>query len=712
MPVLLALALAGTPTVVPTAPTMSPEADPCAVFDTLPQRGKDSAMWTTRDQISMADIGSSSSLREADLVGISPDGTRAAFLILRANPDLNAYCHKLMVAPVDGEGSAVEVSRGGEYIRDAYPLREFTAIYRGWSQPVIPRWSPDGSMIAFLRREKDSTQVWLADPSGRTPPTQASALPEDAEDLAWSADSAGLVVSSRPGLRRKAEEIEQEGRGGFLFDNRFSPQFADRPIPIGNVAVEYSWLSLADRATRVATPAEQELLAPARPAFAPTIARGLTTGPDGYSAWLEPKHPERLLSPTRIVMAGPDGERNICESADCEGVISLKWSREAKALFIVQRMGWARSRMALLRWNIGAARPALVTSSEDMFTGCTPSGVELVCGREGSSQPRRIVAINMMSGAERLIHDPNPIFDTVRTGQVQRLRFRLSSGVESYADLVFPPDHKPGEKHPLVVVQYRSRGFLRGGIGDEVPIHPLSRRGFVVLSFDRPDFPPEAQLATTEAEIRTLSEADWADRRHVHEALETAIELAIATGAVDAERMGISGFSDGTSTVQYALINSDLFKVASIGACCEDMYSFALAAGPYFTEYLRKMGYRYFDPGMATYWQPMSLILNVDRVDEPILIQTGDSEYEGALDVVEVYKHNRRAIEMFVFPGEPHNKWQPAHKQAIYDRSAEWFEFWLMGRVNCSQDRAAQYERWRAMPGAPAEAEQTCVNPG
>lgn len=711
MSAILALALAGTQTVVPTATIEPPAGDPCAIFDGAAEASKDDGSWTTSKQVSMADIGSTSALREADIVGVSPDGTRVAFLLLRANPELNAYCHKLMVARVDGQGSPVEISRGGEFIRDAWPLREFTTIYRGWSQPVVPRWSPDGSMIAFLRREGGSTQVWLADPSGREPPTQASALPDDAEDFAWSADSKALVISSRPGLRRKAEEIDREGRSGFLFDDRFSPQFADRPIPTGDVAAEYSWLSLADRSSRAALPEERELLVPPRPALVPKTARSVVNGPAGYSAWLEPKHPGRLLSPTRIVLAGPDGKRLVCDSTDCEGVISLQWSSPAQALFIVQRTGWARSRMALLRWSIGDQKPVVVAATEDMFSGCTPSGTEFICGREGSSQPRRIVAIDMTTGAERLIHDPNPAFRAVRSGQVQRLRFRLSSGVESYADLVLPPDHRPGETHPLVVVQYRSRGFLRGGIGDEVPIHPLSQRGFVVLSFDRPDFPPEAHMATTPEEIRTLSERDWADRRHVHEALEAAVRLAIGTGAVDAKRMGISGFSDGTSTVQFALINSDLFKVASIGACCEDMYSFALAAGPYFTDFLRRMRYRYFDPGMEEYWQPMSLILNVDRIDEPILIQTGDSEYEGALDVVEVYKHKGRPIEMYVFPGEPHNKWQPAHKQAIYDRSVEWFEFWLMGRVNCSRERMDQYRRWRAMPGAPAEADLHCFSP-
>lgn len=711
MAAILAIVLAGTPTVAPTATIAPPEADPCAMFDTSIDLGARGTSWSTRDQVSMADIGTTSALREDDIASVSPDGTRVAFLLLRANPDLNAYCHQLMVAPTDGTGRAVEISRGGDFIRDAYPLREFTTIYRGWSQPVVPRWSPDGSMIAYLRRESDSTQVWLADPAGRRAPVQASALPDDVEDFAWSADSKALVLSSRPGLRRKAEDIELEGRSGFLFDDRFSPQFADRPIPTGDVSAEFSWLSLEDRRSRAASPVEQELLVPPRPASVPKTARNVLSGPGGYTAWLEPKDPERLLSPTRIVMDGPKGQRRLCDSTDCEGVTSLHWSTAAQSLFIVQRTGWARSQTALLRWSVSAPLPVVVVTTEDMFSGCIPSGNEFICGREASSQPRRIVAIDMTTGAERLIHDPNPAFRGVRTGQVQRLRFRLSSGVESYADLVLPPDHRPGETHPLVVVQYRSRGFLRGGIGDEVPIHPLSQRGFVVLSFDRPDFPPEVRMATTPEEIRTLSETDWADRRHVHEALEAAVRLAIETGAVDPKRMGISGFSDGTSTVQFALINSDLFKVASIGACCEDMYSFALAAGPYFTNFLRRMRYRYFDPGMEEYWQPMSLILNVDQIDEPILIQTGDSEYEGGLDVVEVFKHNRRAIEMFVFPGEPHNKWQPAHKQAIYDRSVEWFDFWLKGRTNCSPDKADQYSRWRTMPGAPPEADLYCFTP-
>ena len=104
----------------------------------------------------------------------------------------------------------------------------------------------------------------------------------------------------------------------------------------------------------------------------------------------------------------------------------------------------------------------------------------------------------------------------------------------------------------------------------------------------------------------------------------------------------------------------------------------------------------------------MSLILNVNDVDVPILIQTGDSEYEAGLAVFETYSHLGRPIELYVLEEETHIKWQPAHRQAIYRRSVEWFEFWLMQRIDCDPAKAGQYARWLAMDGAPARENLRC----
>ena len=201
---------------------------------------------------------------------------------------------------------------------------------------------------------------------------------------------------------------------------------------------------------------------------------------------------------------------------------------------------------------------------------------------------------------------------------------------------------------------------------------------------------------------------DWLDRRNVQSSLDIALDQAIGTGAVDADRIGLTGWSDGVSSAQFALINSPRYKVASLGSCCEDMYSYVLSAGPAYSAFTRSIGYRFFEEGAEDFWRPMSLILNVDRVDVPILIQNADSEYEGGLDVVEVYRTEGKPIELHVFEDETHYKWQPAHRHAVYERTTEWLEFWLMKRRNCDAARDPQYDRWLTMEGAPSRAQLTC----
>jgi len=704
------LAWAISQTIIPTASLPPSPVDPCLSFDKATRtQGSASKMWTIEDQLRMADFGSGAGLRGKEAIGISPDGKHAAFIVYRANPEENAYCQRLMISPLDGEGHAVEAARGGEFIRDDFSLRDFTAVAAGWSRANTPRWSPDGRKIAYLRREDASTQVWLVDPSGDTPPVRATNLPNDVDEFAWSPDGSGFIARTRPGIRLKAEEIARESRTGFLFDERFAPQVADRPIPTGEVERVFSWVELGSDSTRPATEAEVALLDPSRAEGVPPNARQFHPGGGRYSAWLEAKFPERLLSPTRIVMTTPDGTRKMCESAECEGINLISWSERPKSFFMVRR-GWGDQQTALIRWNYADLAPTLVTLTNDVLTGCSPAGSEFICVREGVAQPGRLVAINMFSGTQRLLYAPNPEAEVADFGSVERFQISLKTGAETWADLVLPPDHEPGDKHPLVVVQYRSSGFLRGGTGDEVPIHPLAARGFAVLSFNRPDL-PSVYLVTNDAEFRTLNDDNWADRKNILAGLELAVQRAIETGAVDERRMGISGFSDGNGTVQFALINSDLFRAASIGSCCEDLYSYVLAAGPRFTDYLRAQRYPYFERGIEEFMKPISLILNVDKIDVPILIQSSDSEYEGGLDVFEVYSHWNKPIEMYVFENETHVKWQPSHREAMYKRSVEWFEFWLASKRNCDPSRDEQYERWLAMSSAPGRGELICAAP-
>src|SRR3546814_13128841 len=67
-----------------------------------------------------------------------------------------------------------------------------------------------------------------------------------------------------------------------------------------------------------------------------------------------------------------------------------------------------------------------------------------------------------------------------------RLRWINRFGLQAIGDLVIPDPSRPSKPYPLVVVQYDTRGFLRGGTGDEYPIQALAASGFAVLSVSRP----------------------------------------------------------------------------------------------------------------------------------------------------------------------------------------------------------------------------------
>lgn len=690
--------------VLPLSLPATPANDPCAPW---PQEHSAAHNRITAfDLATMENIGRTDPYDSESPFGVSPDGKWIAFMIRRGNPRANAFCQRLVIMPRDASSPPRELARGDELIRPLFRLRSFPAVRAGWVKVITPKWSPDGKYLAFLRRSQGSTQVWVVDAAGADEARQATRLPDEIDDFAWSADGRAIVAATLPDLRLQTEAIDREARTGFVYDERFVPEIAARPIPRGVLTKHFVRVEVATGLVSDADGADRERIEPAS-AAAPKGARVFAAGASGAIAWTAAKDPDNIISRTSLSLRSGDTART-CSQRICEGVQKLWWSPNGRSLYALHRTGWGDSQTGLLQWNIDEAAPREIFATDDALVGCALNEGELICAREGALQPRRLVALDPDTGRQRVIYDPNPQFAALHLGPVRRFRFSNALGVESFADLVLPPDARPGEKHPLVVVQYVSQGFLRGGTDDEVPVQVLAAKGFAVLSFERPEIPPERLKASSDNGYARLARKDWIDRRSVQSSLEIAIGKAIATGAVDTSRMGISGFSDGTSTVQWALIHSDLFKVAEFGACCEDMHAYPLQAGPEFEAYLRGAGYHLFDKEAVRWWKPLSLSLNVDRIKAPILVQTGDSEYTTGLDTAAVFRNRKKAFELIVFENEGHFKWQPSHRLAMYERSVDWFAFWLMHSMDCTPDKAAQYTRWKAMPGAPPASSLRC----
>lgn len=662
-----------------------------------------------RDLIELTDIGGSDSSDVAGVFGLSPDMKQVAFVTRRANPDVNGYCQRLMIVAIDGTTPPQVLDQGGELIRTTSTIWSIAALPQGAAMTIAPRWSPDGQRIAYARKDHGSTQVWIAALAGG-PARQVTHLESDIEDLAWSRDGKALILAHRPGIIAADKAIAREGLKGWLYDDSFSPMEAKHPwarSPIPTVHDRF------DLETGTLVPAAGEDLAafdpsadPNHPATAQLSARDA----QGNRAWVEPVDSNRYWPPTKLTLLSAQGQRWSCSTPACARIQHVWWSRPGRLIFM-GRQGWGLSETGLYSWQLGEAQPRQIFSTRDAVISCVMATPNLICAQEKASTPRMVVSIDTQSGQRRPLYDPNRNFLRLPLGSVQRFLFKNAYGIESWADLVLPPDHRSGQKHPLVLVQYRSRGFLRGGTGDEVPIQVLASRGFAVLSFERPTLFGIAKEARSELEFRQINHADFMDRRSVFSSMQEAIRLAIATGAIDSAHMGISGFSDGTANTQFALINSKLFSVASLGACCEEQIMQPLVGGPGYENYQRTQGYPAFDDISAdarAYWSVMSLRQNADRLDTPILAQIGDSEYIMGLDVAVAWRERGKPFELYVFPDDTHWKWQPAHRLAMYDRVSDWFTFWLMGKADCDPAKTEQYTRWRKMKGAPDIPTSNC----
>lgn len=244
----------------------------------------------------------------------------------------------------------------------------------------------------------------------------------------------------------------------------------------------------------------------------------------------------------------------------------------------------------------------------------------------------------------------------------------------------------------MVVVQYDTRGFLRGGTDDEYPIQAFANRGYAVLSFKRPQLASASKAKDFEEAGRKALE-QFADRRNVQASLESGVKIAVDRGIADPARIGITGLSDGSSTVDWALIHSSIFSAAATSSCCWDSTGVA-SVGPTAARHFRDEGY----PGVLDrdnpFWKDVSLLDNARRISTPILINASEEEF---LDTVVTYTGLREAgvpVDLFVYPGEYHARWQPAHRLATYRRSLDWFDYWLRNVRSTDPGRQAELEEW------------------
>ncbi|WP_129642456.1 Atxe2 family lasso peptide isopeptidase [Peristeroidobacter agariperforans] len=671
-------------------------------------------------------------LRDIDSFSLSPDGKKFAVLIRQADPVANDYRTGWFIGSTD-DGALTAAGDGGE----ARLTIGVTGRRGGEIAGSPSRWSADGQWIAYTVQRDGEVQLWRSSVDGKVQ-QQLTRNDADVRDFVWSEDGRTLLFTVGSTRASQRARDEQGRRDGFRLDEfQFYTEVIHRAAPERPVETDLTVWAVASNGhdERVADAAGKKQ-------FEEGVRRGWSWGRDrsqppkieelggsaappvvgknGVLAWLARVDPsERGILPRLRLTASlrPDGSQPIaCTADECTAQFFSKvwWSEDGRQVIFWREEGINLTDQGFYSWTpaSGVVKP-LWRVLGDRFKECELLGRRLICVRETRTQPAHIASIDTRAGRVSVLADFNPEFKNLRLPRIERFEWDappdtvgLGYPKRAFGYIVYPPDFDPKKKYPVIISPYMAHGFIRGDVGDEQPLLAYAANGFVVLDtgFPYPMGDIGAADSDTLFEKMHSAELGFPNMTMLLESTMRALDAAVARGWVDSSRVGMGGLSQGTFASLYALQKYDRLSAVSVSGPGWSQIEYYLITSHGLAT-MERAGISWKFPESVEYWRQVDLADHLDSIEAPILMHIADRESAGIMRLQRRLSDAKKAFEAFIFPDEYHEKWQPAHRYAIYNRNLDWYRFWLQDYEDPSGAKADQYRRWRAL------RDLQCLNP-
>ncbi|SFK49884.1 Atxe2 family lasso peptide isopeptidase [Rhodanobacter glycinis] len=637
---------------------------------------------------------------------VSPDGMYVAFRVSRASIERNTYDTVWYIQRMDGSSPPQRVGDGG------FPLRDSAGI----PVPATVVWSPDGRWVYYRARLGGRIDVWRASINGAAA-ERVTGGDADVRGFALSDDGKVLKYSIGPTREDVAAAEQSEYDHGIHVDRSTplgQPLFRSgytegRPTTqrlglmfnridlTADVPDRWKAIDLASGAVRDLAPSERPpkvLEASDLAKRVPHIWKLARDRKSGRIALVTRTGARAGRPRIELAMLPSRDARHLvkCVAEACVGkrISGVQWRPGTdEVIFTVTPYdrGFAQS---IYRWNVDTGAAHLVATSSGLFGGekrwepgtCGVSSKALACVTANANRPPRLERVDLQTGARQVLFDPNKaLAQDLAKIPTQLLRWTDAKG-RTFTGQLYSARRSGNTPPPLFITYYWCIGFVRGGAGDEWPLATMAEQGISTLCINSPSFSPDA------------------DKRYSmgQSAVESAVQLLASEGRIDRSKVGMGGLSFGSEVTMWTLIHSDVITAASMASPTTSFMYYLLGSniGKPFLSLLRTNWQLGAPDKTPAQWRKISPTLNLDKIHAPILMQFPEQEYMFALGYAIPLMLSHRA-DVYVFPNEPHNKFQPRHKLAVYARNLDWFRFWLQGYEDPDPTRAAQYAHWRTM---------------
>ncbi|MFN8606998.1 MAG: S9 family peptidase [Vulcanimicrobiota bacterium] len=264
----------------------------------------------------------------------------------------------------------------------------------------------------------------------------------------------------------------------------------------------------------------------------------------------------------------------------------------------------------------------------------------------------------------------------------EELNYASFDGRQIQAWVQWPPQRKPGEKVPLILNIHGGPHAAYGFVFDH-EFQCLAARGYAVL------YPNPRGSTSYGQEFGNLIQHRYPGDDYKD--LMAGVDLLVARGDVDPERLGVTGGSGGGLLTNWTVGHTRRFKAAVSQRDIADWASWWYTADMTLFEPSWFKGAPFENPAEFAERSPISFVKDIHT---PILFILGDADTRtppesGGEQLFRALKYLHRTTAMVRFPRENHDlsrSGEPWHRVERLDHIANWFDRWLLGIAHPEYD--------------------------
>ena len=579
---------------------------------------------------------------------------------------------------------------------------------------TAPRFAPDDAALGFLRPDEEGLkQLWvIAAGGGEARPV--TAMPLDVQDFNWSPDARQLVICAdvdpdQPPEKEKtgdAPRVRVVSRIRFRYDTlgwRGDAQFHLFVVSVDGGSprqlTEGDWSDLDpvwspdganiafisgrrdDRDQRALTEA---YVVPAAGGEAKNWSEGLSDVgavtwspggkqllavgsdmPEGMAVWqswlfvLEPgQRPRRLTD---------DSVRPYLGFLALNRTPELRWTEDGRVLFLGDQKG--ESYLFEVPAAGGRCRPVAGGGCQSSSLSVDGAAQTVVMLSASPSSPGELHYQDLVSTASEQLTETNREYLAEHPPARLEKFSVLREDMELDCRLWLPPDFDPRRAYPLVLDVH---GGPNGAFYDSFSAtqQVLATSGYLVLAVN-----PRGSSTYGKSFMMSVL-GDWGGEDYRD--LIAVVDEVTARPYVDADRLGVHGYSYGGFMASWIVGHTDRFKAAVVGAPCVDLYS---AYGT--SDIGVSFGEAQWGGNLVDSAQDLikhSPITYAADVNTPVLLLHGEADMRCPIAQSEEYfvvlKRLGKEVEFVRFPECSHQFPRAGHpkmREEYLARTLEWF---------------------------------------